>query len=154
MQSQLLLKKEYPCNTAIQVFHPASLLWWTKLPSGQGDLKAAIKAVPLYNITAACCCTQSSKINQTWQNFFLTPLPSPPWTAPEQCVGPPSPPCACSRSTPTGAAAGRWVSCQAAMYRSDPPSPRLKVRRSLCAHIDTRGSGRRPYRVPAGSSQT
>lgn len=75
-------------------------------------------------------------------------------TAPEQCVGPPSPLCACSQSTPTEAAGWHWVFCWAVTYRSGPRSLPQKARHRLYAHIGTRGSDRRPCREPAGSSQT
>lgn len=78
---------------------------------------------------------------------------SPPAIAPEQGVGPPSPLCAGSQSTPTGATEGHWVSCWTVTYHSGQSFLPLKARRHFYVHIDIRGSDHRPCRGPAGSSQ-
>lgn len=100
-----------------------------------------------------------SFFNSTAASFPTTsklfrPSDLPPTTAPEQCVGPPSPLCACSRSTPTEAAAGHWASCWAVTYHSGPRSLPLKARHRLYARIGIRGSDHQPCREPAGSSRT
>lgn len=92
--------------------------------------------------------------HNTIDSVLFIQVDLPPTTAPEQCAGPPSPLCACSRSTPTEAAGGHWVPCWAVTYRSGLWSLPLKARRRLCAHIGIRGSDHRPCREPAGSSRT
>lgn len=133
-------------------------------PSSERLIAAARVKLQIHGI---CAETDIWKLNQrTILSFTTFPqlkdlylslkktVSLPPTTAPEQCAGPPSPLCACSRSTPTEAAGGHWVFCWAEPFRSGRGSPPLKAPRCLSAHIGTRGSDRRPCREPVGSSRT